>query len=249
MLRPITKFLDTYLRIGEVEDYPNSLNGLQLENDGRVTRIGAAVDASEATLRLAIESQSDFLLVHHGLFWGGLSRIVGPQFRKLYSAFKNNIAVYSAHLPLDLHPVLGNNALLARAIGLDDLEPFFLERGQSLGFAAAVDLPRAELIQRLEAALGRSVWVCGAGPERVRRVGVVTGGAGASVAKAASEGVDTFVTGEGPHSTFGLAEELRINLIYGGHYATETFGVRALAAKVSEHFGIPWLFLDHPSGL
>jgi dinuclear metal center YbgI/SA1388 family protein len=249
MLRPVTEFLDAYLRIGEVADFPNSLNGLQLENDGRVTRIGAAVDASEATLRQAVENQSDFLLVHHGLFWEGLSRIVGPQYRRLHLAVKNNVAVYSAHLPLDLHPVLGNNALLARAIGLDSLEPFFFELGQSLGFAATVDLRRAELIQRLEAALGRAVWVCGAGPERVRRVGVVTGGAGRSVAKAASEGVDTFITGEGPHSSFSLAEELRINLIYGGHYATETFGVRALAKRLSEHFGIPWLFLDHPSGL
>ena len=249
MLRSVTDFLDTYLRISEVADFPNALNGLQLENDGRVTRIAAAVDASEATFRLAVESQSDFLLVHHGLFWEGLSRIAGPQYRRLYLALKNNLAVYSAHLPLDLHPVLGNNALLARAIGLEGLEPFFFELGQALGFAATVDLGRAELIQRLEAALSRAVWVCGAGPERVRRVGVVTGGAGSSVAKAASEGVDTFITGEGPHSSFGLAEELRINLIYGGHYATETFGVRALAKKLSEHFGIPWLFLDHPSGL
>jgi dinuclear metal center YbgI/SA1388 family protein len=249
MLRSVTDFLDAYLRISEVADFPNALNGLQLENDGKVTRIAAAVDASEATLRLAVESQSDFLLVHHGLFWEGLSRIAGPQYRRLYLALKNNLAVYSAHLPLDLHPVLGNNALLARAIGLEGLEPFFFELGQALGFAATVDLGRAELMQRLEAALGRAVWVCGAGPERVRRVGVVTGGAGKSVAKAASEGVDTFITGEGPHSSFSLAEELGINLIYGGHYATETFGVRALAKKLSEHFGIPWLFLDHPSGL
>ena len=126
-MRSVTDFLDTYLRISDVADFPNALNGLQLENDGRVTRIAAAVDASEATFRLAVESQSDFLLVHHGLFWEGLSCIAGPQYRKLYLALKNNLAVYSAHLPLDLHPVLGNNALLARAIGLEGLEPFFFE--------------------------------------------------------------------------------------------------------------------------
>ena len=135
MLRSVTGFLDTYLRINEVADFPNALNGLQLENDGRVTRIAAAVDASEATLRLAVENQSDFLLVHHGLFWEGLSRIAGPTYRRLCLALKNNVAVYSAHLPLDLHPGLGNNVLLARAIGLDDLEPFFFELGQSLGLA------------------------------------------------------------------------------------------------------------------
>lgn len=248
-LPEIVEFLDDYLGIPNIQDYPNALNGLQLENDGCVCKIGTAVDASEPVLRAAVETKVDLLIVHHGLFWGGLTRIVGSVYRKLHLAMEANLAVYSAHLPLDLHPVVGNNVLLARHVGLTDLRPFFHERGVAIGVAADVRLERDELVRRLEQTLGRKVWVAPAGPAEVHRVGVVTGGAGAEVGKAAAEGVDTFVTGEGPHHTFGLAEELGINLIYGGHYATETFGVCALGEMLSQKLGVPWTFLDHPSGL
>jgi dinuclear metal center YbgI/SA1388 family protein len=249
MLNSICSFLDEFLQIGKVEDYPNALNGLHLENDGRVTRIGAAVDASEAVIEMAVRLQIDLLLVHHGLFWGGLTRLAGPQFRKLKRAISANLAIYSAHLPLDLHPEIGNNILLARALKLGEPEPFFFHKGKHLGIAISTRIDRAELIDRLKEVLRRELWVCSAGPSEVRRVGVLTGGGGAQIEKAGAEGIDTFITGEGPHHTFSLAEELRINLIYGGHYATETFGVRALADRVACQFGVPWSFLDHPSGL
>jgi dinuclear metal center YbgI/SA1388 family protein len=249
MLDSICSFLDEFLRIEEVVDYPNALNGLQLQNDGRVTRIGAAVDASEAVIEMAASRQMDLLLVHHGLFWGGLARLAGAQFRKLKRAISANLAIYSAHLPLDLHPEVGNNIQLARALKLGAAEPFFFHQGQHLGVAISVQIDRAELIDRLRGVLGREVWVCPGGPVEVRRVGILTGGAGAQIEKAGKEGIDTFVTGEGPHHTFSLAEELGMNLIYGGHYATETFGVCALAERISSHFSLPWSFLDHPSGL
>jgi dinuclear metal center YbgI/SA1388 family protein len=249
MLQSICNFLDEFLKIGEVEDYPNALNGLQLENDGQVSRIGAAVDASETTIEMGIDRQVDLLIVHHGIFWGGLNRLVGAQFRKIKRAVSTNLAVYSAHLPLDLHPEIGNNILLAQALELGRPEPFFLHKGQNLGFAVSTKIDRTELIGRLRRVLGRELWVCPAGPTEVRRVGILTGGAGTQVEKAKAEGVDTFVTGEGPHHTFALAEELGVNLIYGGHYATETFGVRALAERVASQFALPWSFLDHPSGL
>jgi dinuclear metal center YbgI/SA1388 family protein len=249
MLQSICNFLDEFLKIREVEDYPNALNGLHLENDGQVTRIGAAVDASEAIIEMAIGQQVDLLIVHHGLFWGGLNRLVGPQFRKIKRAVSTNLAIYSAHLPLDLHPEVGNNILLAQALELGRPEPFFPHKGQHFGFAVSTKIDRAELISRLKRILGRELWVCPAGPVEVRRVGIVTGGAGAQVEKAKAEGIDTFVTGEGPHHTHALAEELKVNLIYGGHYATETFGVRALARRVASQFALPWSFVDHPSGL
>ncbi len=249
MLDSICSFLDRFLRISEVEDYPNALNGLQLENDGRVTRIGAAVDASEAIIEMAIEQQVDLLFVHHGLFWGGLAPLAGPKFRKLKRAILSNLSIYSAHLPLDLHPEIGNNVLLAQSLGIGQPEPFFVIKGRTLGYAISAQIELEELIQRLKSVLGVELWVCAGGPERVRRLGIVTGGAGAELERAAAEGVDTFVTGEGPHHTFALAEELGINLIYGGHYATETFGVRALGELVAEKFEIPWTFLDHASGL
>jgi dinuclear metal center YbgI/SA1388 family protein len=248
-LQEVVAFLDGYLGLSEIQDYPNALNGLQLENDGRVRKLGAAVDASEPVLRAAIEAQVDLLIVHHGLFWGGLTRMAGAVYRKFHLAMTANLAVYSAHLPLDLHPVLGNNVLLARRLGLTELRPFFLERGVAIGVAAEVRLERNELVRRLEQTLQRKVWMASAGPAEVHQVGIVTGGAGAEVGKAVAEGVDTFITGEGPHHTFGLAEELRVNLIYGGHYATETFGVRALGEMLSQKLGVPWVFLDHPSGL
>ena len=249
MLQSICDFLDEFLEIREVEDYPNALNGLHLENDGRVTRIGAAVDASEATIEMAIDGQVDLLIVHHGLFWGGLNRLVGARFHKIKRAVSANLAIYSAHLPLDLHPEVGNNILLAQALELGRPEPFFLHKGRNLGFAVSTKIDRAELISRLKDVLGRELWVCVAGPAEVKRVGIVTGAGGAQIEQAKAEGIDTFVSGEGPHHTFALAEELRVNLIYGGHYATETFGVRALAKRVASQFGLPWHFLDHPSGL
>ena len=249
MLQSICDFLDEFLEIQEVEDYPNALNGLHLENDGRVTRIGAAVDASEATIEMAIDGQVDLLIVHHGLFWGGRNRLGGARFHKIKRAVSANLAIYSAHLPLDLHPEVGNNILLAQALELGRPEPFFLHKGRNLGFAVSTKIDRAELISRLKGVLGRELWVCVAGPAEVKRVGIVTGAGGAQIEQAKAEGIDTFVTGEGPHHTFALAEELRVNLIYGGHYATETFGVRALAKRVASQFGLPWHFLDHPSGL
>jgi dinuclear metal center YbgI/SA1388 family protein len=248
-LQAIREFLDEYLQIDGIEDSANALNGLQLENNGQVTQIGAAVDASEATIRMAADDKVDLLLVHHGLYWSGLQPIRGSYYRKLEKAISANVAIYSAHLPLDLHPEIGNNVLLARSLQLPDLEPFFFYKGRQIGVAARVSLDRQEVVQRLGKILGGNIWTCLSGPERVKRLGIVTGGAGAELEQAVREGVDTFVTGEGPHHTFVLAEEQRINLIYAGHYATETYGVRALAETVAKRFELSWSFLDHPSGL
>lgn len=248
-LSDIAGFIDALLDIGNVADWPNALNGLQLANSGRVTRIGAAVDSGEATLRMAAEAGVDLLLVHHGLFWQGLQPITGALFRKTALALRADLAVYSAHLPLDVHPTLGNNALLAQALGLAPAEPFFFEKGRFIGLKAAVSMPVDDLIQLLEKAVAGPVKAFRGGPEKVACAGVVTGGAGAEVYKAAAEGVDTFVTGEGPHWAAIAAEELGVNLLLAGHYATETFGVKALAAHVAERFGLPWQFLDYPTGL
>jgi dinuclear metal center YbgI/SA1388 family protein len=248
-LSTICSEIDDFLQIGNVTDYPNALNGLQLENRGTVTKLGAAVDASRATIEMAIEQGVDLLLVHHGIFWGGLTRILGPHYQKLQHAISSDLAIYSAHLPLDIHPEIGNNALLARALDLPNPEPFFFKMGRHLGLASNIVLERDALVSRLESVLGAKIWICGAGPQTTRRIGLVTGGAGSEVETAVYEGVDTFITGEGPHHTFALAEELGINLIYAGHYATETFGIRALAEKLGRAHDLPWCFLDHPSGL
>lgn len=248
-LPELCAYLSEYLSIRTVVDYPQAHNGLQLENSGEVRRIAAAVDACEPVLKEAAARGADFLLVHHGLYWGSIP-LVGAMYRKVRCALQHDIAVYSAHLPLDVHAEVGNNVLLARALGLTQLEPFLSLKGQPAGLAGRWDLgDRTALVDQLEQILGGRVHICPGGTERVQRVGVVTGGAGSEVARAASEGVDTFITGEGPHWSYTLAEELGVNLLYGGHYATETFGVKALAAHLGGRFGVPWEFIDHPTGL
>jgi putative NIF3 family GTP cyclohydrolase 1 type 2 len=160
-----------------------------------------------------------------------------------------DMAVYSAHLPLDLHPTLGNNALLAAALGLEGGEPFHEAFGQKIGLRFEAEVSREVLRDHLERAVGGNVHLAPGGPVLARSIGIVTGGAGAEIAKAAAAGIDTFITGEGPHWSYTLAEELRVNLFYAGHYATETFGVKALAENLARKFALPWQFLDHPTGL
>ena len=248
-LSEISDFIDALLDIKNVPDWPNALNGLQFASSGGVTKIGAAVDAGEPTLQKAAAAGVDLLLVHHGLFWAGLRPLTGAAFRKAALAIRADMAVYSAHLPLDVHPTLGNNALLAQALGLAPTEPFFFEKGQFIGLKASVCMPHDDLVVRVEKAVAGPVKVFRGGPEKVGSAGVVTGGAGAEIYKAVAEGVDTFITGEGPHWAAVAAEELGVNLLLAGHYATETFGVKALAARVGGQFGLPWQFIEHPTGL
>jgi dinuclear metal center YbgI/SA1388 family protein len=248
-LNEAVTYIDDLLRIREVGDFPLAMNGLQVQNSGGLTRIGAAVDATEAVIRDAAQAGVDFLIVHHGLFWSGTHRITGAAYRKMRLLMEADMAVYSAHLPLDLHPEIGNNALLASALGLENGIPFFPTAGQNVGLKFEAEVSREVLRDYLERAVGGSVHLAPGGPVLARRIGIVTGGAGGDVAKAAEAGVDTFITGEGPHSSYTAAEELGVNLFYAGHYATEIFGVKAAAELVSRKFALPWQFIDHPTGL
>ena len=248
-LQEIVRYCDRVLRTREIGDYSGAVNGLQVENPGKVSRIAAAVDASLATARMAIEARADLLLVHHGFFWSPSHPWTGARYQLLRTLVENNLAVYSSHLPLDAHPRLGNNVQLCKALGLKAARSFFESHGQPIGLLSHQKILRSELSVRLAKVLGAPPLLIPAGPEVCRRIGVVTGGAGAELRQAADEGVDTFITGEGPHWTYALAEELEVNVFYGGHYATETFGVKALAAHLSRRFKVPWSFLDHPTGL
>jgi dinuclear metal center YbgI/SA1388 family protein len=245
----IVKYCDRVLRTAEVKDYDGAVNGLQVENSGTVTRIAAAVDANPKTVELAIKSRANLLIVHHGLFWSVRQPWTGGNYRLMRMLIRNDLAIYSSHLPLDMHSVFGNNARLCKALGFRNLKPFFMSKEQALGFRAQSPIDRDELKRRLANVLRGDVLLIPGGPKACRAIGVVTGGAGAELNKAADEGVDTFITGEGPHWTYGLAEERGINVFYGGHYATETFGVKALAEHLSERFKVAWEFLDYPTGL
>ncbi len=249
-LQEIVEYLDGELAVEEIEDYPGAHNGLQVENRSAVERLAAATDASLATIQDAAGRGAQLLLVHHGLFWGDPLPVVGTAYRRLRALIEADLALYSAHLPLDAHPELGNNVLLARALGLEGEGRFGTLKGtEGLGVWAAADLSRAELVGRVREACGSEPTVIAGGPAHVRRVGVITGGAGSMIRQAWEEGLDTFITGEGAHHTFHEATELGLNVLYAGHYATETFGVRALAERVADRFGLEWEFLDHPTGL
>ena len=248
-LSQIVSYADEHLRLREIDDWPNALNGLQVENSGAVTKIGAAVDASTRTIENAIDRGVNFLVVHHGLFWPGLQPISGGRRRMLEQIFRSDLALYSAHLPLDVHSVLGNNAQLAASLGLDETKPFFEAKGQPIGLRIEAQVPRDELSRRLEQSLGGSVKMFATGPTQTRSIGLMTGGAGSEIYAVAREGIDAFITGEAPHWAAVAAEELGINLLLGGHYATETFGVKALAAHLAERFNLSWEFIDVPTGL
>jgi dinuclear metal center YbgI/SA1388 family protein len=231
------------------EDWALALNGLQLENQGLVTRLAAAVDANLTTIKMAVTAKADLLLVHHGLFWNSPYPWTGRRYELLRLLLDHNVAVYSSHLPLDGHPKLGNNVQLCHAMGLKAKQGFFSEKGRTIGVMSQGRIQRTELHQRLQQAVGHDPILIPAGPAICRRIGIVSGAAGDQLKRAVAEGVDTLVTGEGPHWTYNLAEELEINVLYGGHYATETFGVKALAEALARKFNLPWIFLDNPSGL
>ena len=241
-LEAVVSYAQRYLKVVDIEDYPGAHNGLQVENGGNVKRVLASVDAGLPVIKKAAAAGSGSLLVvHHGLFWSGVQPVTGIFREKLEIMRKADLALYSVHLPLDAHAVVGNNVLLAKALGLRGLKNFL-----GFGRAGTCTGSRTDLVRRLMKTTGRVPEVCAAGPARPRRVGVITGGAGDMVEKVAAAGIDTLVTGEGPQWSWVRAEELGINVIYGGHYATETLGVQALAAHLAKKFRVPWKFIDHP---
>jgi dinuclear metal center YbgI/SA1388 family protein len=251
-LDEIVAYLDGYLRTAAIPDYDGALNGLQVANSGSVVGFVAAVDASLQTIEhlVTVSPPGTMLLVHHGLFWDGNRAVSGRRYRKLRPLFDHDVAVYSAHIPLDVHPDVGNNVVLARQLGIVDPVPFDMYEGVPFGAAGPLIMSRDTLVTRLAELLAAPrVHLIAGGPETTRRVGVITGAAGSRIAAASAAAIDTFVTGEGAHHTAHDATELGLNVIYAGHYATETVGVQALAEHVAARFGLPWQFHDHPTGL
>jgi dinuclear metal center YbgI/SA1388 family protein len=257
-LAEVTAFLDEYLRIRHIPDSDNAFNGLQVENSGQVTRLVAAVDATQDTidgLRSTHSPPGVLLLVHHGLFWDGGQPLTGRRYRRIRSLLQQDAALYAAHIPLDVHPEVGNNALLARSLGLTDCIPFGEHRGLEIGImgdAGTPSLTREGLVESVARLLGitpGAIRVLPGGPDRVARIGVITGAAGTAIRQASLAGCDTFITGEGAAHTYFDAMEFGINVLYAGHYATETLGVRALGAVVAERFSMGWEFHDHPTGM
>ncbi len=248
-LDDLVRYCDELLDVRNIRDAPDAWNGLQVANAGTVSRVAAAVDLCAATIRMAAEQQADLLLVHHGLLWGGARPLVGPQLVRVAGLLQHNIALYGAHLPLDCHPELGNAAIMARELGVEIRGSFGTWREQPFGVWGELEVSRETLGDRLTRVLGIAPKAMLFGPQAVRRIGIATGAGGSLIPQAAEAGLDSLITGEGTHHTYFDAEELGVNVYYGGHYATETFGVKALAQHVGTKYGLPWVFLDHPTGL
>jgi dinuclear metal center YbgI/SA1388 family protein len=251
----LAEYLDQLLHVPQHADYPQALNGLQLANRSSVRRIAAAVDLSLPIIQAARLNDVNFLIVHHGMFWGGLQRIVGPQYDRLRALLDADIAVYSVHLPLDSHSEFGNSLLLARRLGLNPSGSFAKYAEHYVGVSGEADVATTDLVNavvRFAAEFATTVRTTNVtSDQRTRRWAICTG-AGAStetLREAASAGIDTLLVGEGPHHTAVEAAELGITVIYAGHYATETLGVQAIAARASQEYGVAWQFLPAPTGL
>ena len=254
-LTAIAEHLDAFLRTSEIADYGNAVNGVQLAHRGPVTRIAASVDISRQVIERTIAERANLLIVHHGMFWSGLQPLRGTHYERVRLLIESDVAVYAAHLPLDAHPDVGNNALLARELGLLPSEGFAAHQGTMIGVRGSCDVDTQSLVERARSFARRHGGEVRATPfdqdRRTRHWAICTGaGASAStLAEAATLGVDTLIVGEGPHWTAVDAPEAGLVIVYAGHYASETLGVRALAEHIAAKFAIPWTFIDAPTGL
>ncbi|HEX6059301.1 MAG TPA: Nif3-like dinuclear metal center hexameric protein [Gemmatimonadaceae bacterium] len=254
-LGAIAADLDALLGTAAIPDYPAALNGVQLENRAPVRRVAAAVDFSTRVIDGALAAGANLLVVHHGMYWGGLRPLVGPAYERVRRLMEHDVAVYAAHLPLDAHPEIGNAALLARELGLERRDAFGQYKSIAVGARGESDVETAALLERARTFArghgGDAIASRFAPGRRTRRWAIVTGsGATAETLREAAEsGVDTLIVGEGPHWSAVDAEEMGLVVVYAGHYATETLGVQALARRLAERFGLPWSFVEAPTGL
>jgi dinuclear metal center YbgI/SA1388 family protein len=253
MPTPITEILaelDDLLEPGRFQDY--GPNGLQVPGADEITTLATGVSASAELFELAAAGHADLVLVHHGLFWGSGPGPIDAQLkRRLRLLFDADMALAAYHLPLDAHARLGNNALLAGALGAERLdEPFGFHAGEPIGALARFPgegIPASELVSRARTVTEREPLVFEAGPAQVRTIALVTGGGADYLGEAARAGADAFVTGEPSERVMAQARELGIHFIGAGHYATETFGVRALGAHLADRFDLRHVFLDVPN--
>ncbi|MEY2881181.1 MAG: hypothetical protein RLZZ15_3561 [Verrucomicrobiota bacterium] len=246
-LEKLVAYCDRRTRRAAFKDAPGAFNGLQVANDGRVTKIGAAVDAGLVPFARAAAAGVDFLIVHHGMYWDMPRPLTGPFYERVATLVHANCALYSNHLPLDAHPELGNNALLARQLGLRRDAPFLVRDGEAIGCVARSRLPRVKLRAKLESLYPRVIAIeCGSAAPR--RIAFCSGAGNSAIPALAEAGVDTLVTGELREEFFNRAQEEKLNLYLCGHYATEVHAVRALAAELAGKFGLPWEFIatDNP---
>ena len=234
------------------EDSDPSRNGLQVDNDGSdITRVAFAVDACQSTIEKAARAGAGMLVVHHGLYWKEPQCITGIMYNRVKALLDNNIALYASHLPLDAHPESGNNSGIASLLGLVNIQPFGEWRGATIGYRGEMSRPVAldDILPLLFPDGKKPLHVLPFGPNLIRSVGIISGGAADEIEQAIALSLDLYITGEIGHETYHVALENKINVIAGGHYQTETVGVRLLSKKLGLDTGIDTVFIDVPTGL
>ncbi|MDR1893804.1 MAG: Nif3-like dinuclear metal center hexameric protein [Spirochaetales bacterium] len=250
-LTELADYLSALLDLGRFEKADPSLNGLQVGEEKEIHRVALAVDACGESFERARLAGADLLVVHHGLFWGAPRRLTGEFYRRIKTLVESGLALYAAHLPLDAHPELGHNAVMAARLGLQDLSPFGIYRGLPIGFKGrlAEEADLETLLNRLGLNSAGCPAVFPFGPEGIRTVGLISGAAAGDVEQAIDEGLDLFITGEASHQIYHTCLEGKINFAAAGHYFTETFGLEALAKRITGETGLGTVFLDVPTGL
>jgi dinuclear metal center YbgI/SA1388 family protein len=249
-LHELTRYLNDYLDVDDIED--SSKNGLQVAGPDEVRHVAFAVDSSLAGFRQAAKAGADLLVVHHGLFWGNEQALTGPLFERIKTLIEGGVGLYAVHLPLDAHPEVGNNVQLARILNLEVTGPFGDYHGVELGVASespSGPIARGELVRRINKQLDTECVVQAYGRDDVTSVAIISGGAADFVAQAAAAGFDLFLTGETNHIHAHAARENAINVVFAGHYATETVGLRALAQHLEQQFHLDTTFIDLPTGM
>lgn len=240
----IVKFCNQRTHLSEIKDFPGALNGLQIQNSGSVSKIGASVDAGLVPFQNAISKKIDFIITHHGLFWTPPIPLTGPAYEKTKLCIDHNLAVYGSHLPLDCHPEIGNNAILAQKLELTPIASFLPYEGVDIGLITKNTLSRKDLSNRLNSLFSKGIHSMEFGSKTPSTIAILSGSGQSAVDKILSAGADTLITGELKQQHFNLAQELKLNLYACGHYATETFGVDALAQEVAAKFDLPYEFID-----
>lgn len=249
-LLEIVAYCDKRLNSAKIDDFSGAHNGLQLQNNGEVKHVVCAVDASLAVIREAVTVGADLLIVHHGMFWHGVKPLTKSYYEKIKIAMDNNLAIYSSHLPLDMHPELGNNVLLAQHIGLSEIDFLKNPKGHRYATTGGFHGSFSELLSVVKDKVNIDLHYCNGGQEEAGMIAVMTGAAGTEIEKLKALGIDTLITGEGPHWSYVLAEEIEMNVIYAGHYATEIYGVKKLASELNNSFDLEGAyFIDKPTGI
>jgi dinuclear metal center YbgI/SA1388 family protein len=249
-LKDLVTYLDDYLRVGEISD--SSQNGLLVQGAEEVKKVACAVDCCQAAIDQAVTAKAQLLFVHHGLIWEQPIRLVGARFRYVKTLMEGGCGLYGAHLPLDMHPEVGNNAEMVRLLGMKEVQAFGLYKGNSLGFSGTLEaeMTLTDLARKVEEITGAElVQVHAYGPAKPGRVAVVSGGAASMIEAVEAAGCDTYITGETSHSYFHQSADRGLNVLFGGHYATETLGVKAMARHLEEKFGLETVFLELPTGV